>query len=142
MRNFHFIIILLHTGDASSPHGATCIQYNGSDGNSPSSKPSSPSSPAGAGNEGLTRQQLDLISQIMQQTKQANASITVASSGSNSTATTTLVVGGGGQTTGAKQAVQRPRTWNMQVSAFIIFEYYNLEFSRDSWAKIDKALLI
>lgn len=77
------------TGDASSPHGATCIQYNGGDG----SKPSSPSSPAGAGNEGLTRQQLDLISQIMQQTKQANAGIAAA---------------------GQKQT-QRPRTWNMQV---------------------------
>jgi hypothetical protein len=40
-------------------------------------------------NEGLTRQQLDLISQIMKQTTQAN---------------------------GQKATVQRPRTWNMQVS--------------------------
>lgn len=118
---------MLFAGDASSPHGATYIQYNGGgggggsggiDGSSPSSKPSSPSSPAGAGNEGLTRQQLDLISQIMQQTKQANATV-VASSNSTTSATTTLVVGG--QTTGgAKQAVQRPRTWNMQVSFLCI----------------------
>lgn len=74
-------------GDASSPHGATCIQFNGGE-------PSSPSSPAGAGNEGLTRQQLDLISQIMQQTKQANAGITAAN---------------------GQRQTQRPRTWNMQV---------------------------
>jgi len=79
-------------GDASSPHGATCIQYqiNG-DGNTITainSKSPSPSSPTGMNNEGLTRQQLDLISQIMQQTKQAN---------------------------GHKTTVQRPRTWNMQV---------------------------
>lgn len=45
------------------------------------------------GNEGLTRQQLDLISQIMQQTKQANANIFANSS----------------------KSFQRPRTWNMQV---------------------------
>lgn len=81
-------------GDASSPHGATCIQYqiNG-DGNTMTainSKSPSPSSPTGINNEGLTRQQLDLISQIMQQTKQAN---------------------------GQKTTVQRPRTWNMQVRA-------------------------
>jgi len=57
------------------------------------SKSPSPSSPAGTGNEGLTRQQLDLISQIMQQTKQANANAN-----------------------GHKTSVQRPRTWNMQVS--------------------------
>jgi hypothetical protein len=49
---------------------------------------------AGAGNEGLTRQQLDLISQIMQQTKQASAGLEAAGQKSN----------------------QRPRTWNMQVS--------------------------
>jgi hypothetical protein len=55
------------------------------------SKSPSPSSPAGTSNEGLTRQQLDLISQIMQQTKQAN--------------------GQKSSTTGG----QRPRTWNMQV---------------------------
>lgn len=83
---------MIHLGDASSPHGATCIQYqmNG-DGNTITainSKSPSPSSPAGtSNNEGLTRQQLDLISQIMQQTKQANG----------------------------QKSVQRPRTWNMQV---------------------------
>lgn len=93
----------INQGDASSPHGATCIQFNSGDG----SKPSSPSSPAGAGNEGLTRQQLDLISQIMQQTKQANAGI---NGGIN---------GGSGSTSGQKQA-QRPRTWNMQVSSSIL----------------------
>lgn len=87
----HVCVLLLVIGDASSPHGANCIQFNGSDG----SKPSSPSSPAGTGNEGLTRQQLDLISQIMQQTKQANAGLTAA---------------------GGQKPVQRPRTWNMQVS--------------------------
>lgn len=95
---FGILVSHWHTyyiGDASSPHGATCIQFNGNDG----SKPSSPSSPAGAGNEGLTRQQLDLISQIMQQTKQANAGIN--------------------GTSGQRQT-PRPRTWNMQV--FIIFE--------------------
>lgn len=79
-------------GDASSPHGATCIQYQmNSDGNTITainSKSPSPSSPVGTSNEGLTRQQLDLISQIMQQTKQAN---------------------------GHKSTAQRPRTWNMQV---------------------------
>lgn len=84
-------------GDASSPHGATCIQYTNSDGSN--SKSPSPSSPAGAGNEGLTRQQLDLISQIMQQTKQANAAAV----------------------TGVRTH-QRPRTWNMQVR-FKLFYY-------------------
>jgi hypothetical protein len=58
------------------------------------SKSPSPSSPAGTSNEGLTRQQLDLISQIMQQTKQANGQKS-SSGGANA---------------------QRPRTWNMQVS--------------------------
>uniref|UniRef100_A0A1B0D0Y9 C2H2-type domain-containing protein n=1 Tax=Phlebotomus papatasi TaxID=29031 RepID=A0A1B0D0Y9_PHLPP len=79
------------SGDASSPHGATCIPFSSA--SDISSKPSSPSSPAGVGNEGLTRQQLDLISQIMQQTKQANAGLT-ASAGQRQT--------------------PRPRTWNMQ----------------------------
>lgn len=87
-----FRLFFVTKGDASSPHGATCIQYqiNG-DGNTITainSKSPSPSSPTGMNNEGLTRQQLDLISQIMQQTKQAN---------------------------GQKATVQRPRTWNMQV---------------------------
>lgn len=84
----------LTLGDASSPHGATCIQYQmNADGNTITainSKSPSPSSPAGTSNEGLTRQQLDLISQIMQQTKHAN---------------------------GHKSTAQRPRTWNMQVKS-------------------------
>lgn len=99
-------------GDASSPHGATCVQYSISSsggGNTSSdfnnSKPSSPSSPAGSGNgtgnEGLTRQQLDLISQIMQQTKQASTQVTISANHNN----------------GMKSYHQaRPRTWNMQVS--------------------------
>jgi uncharacterized Zn-finger protein len=91
------LFLLLPKGDASSPHGATCIQYqiNG-DGNTITainSKSPSPSSPTGGNNEGLTRQQLDLISQIMQQTKQAN---------------------------GQKATVQRPRTWNMQVGETVV----------------------
>lgn len=94
--NIVYISYFLYLGDASSPHGANCVQFNGGDG----SKPSSPSSPAGAGNEGLTRQQLDLISQIMQQTKQANAGLTATS---------------------GHKPVQRPRTWNMQVSGNILY---------------------
>ncbi|XP_037913271.1 serine-rich adhesin for platelets isoform X2 [Hermetia illucens] len=98
------------SGDASSPHGATCVQYSISSsggGNASSdfnnSKPSSPSSPAGSGNgtgnEGLTRQQLDLISQIMQQTKQASTQVTISANHNN----------------GMKSYHQaRPRTWNMQ----------------------------
>lgn len=90
----HIFCFLLSVGDASSPHGANCIQFNGGDGSK-----SSPNSPAGAGNEGLTRQQLDLISQIMQQTKQANAGLT---------------------SVGGQKPVQRPRTWNMQVNQIAI----------------------
>lgn len=102
---FFFLVSLnfISKGDASSPHGATCIYQINGDGNTITainSKSPSPSSPNGTttltatttNNEGLTRQQLDLISQIMQQTKQAN--------GQRSNTTTT---------------VQRPRTWNMQV---------------------------
>lgn len=88
-------------GDASSPHGATCIQYQmNADGNTITainSKSPSPSSPAGTSNEGLTRQQLDLISQIMQQTKQQHQA-----HGQKSSTTA--------------NGAQRPRTWNMQVS--------------------------
>lgn len=99
-----FSLNSISKGDASSPHGATCIYQINGDGNTITainSKSPSPSSPNGTttltatttNNEGLTRQQLDLISQIMQQTKQAN--------GQRSNTTTTTV--------------QRPRTWNMQV---------------------------
>lgn len=48
-------------------------------------------SPTGINNEGLTRQQLNLISQIMQQQQSK-------------------------QVSGQKTTAQRPRTWNMQVS--------------------------
>lgn len=99
-----FIFSVLHCiGDASSPHGSNCtIQFNGNGVTSgDGSKSTSPCLPAGSGNEGLTRQQLDLISQIMQQTK-ANAN-------GLSTITTTTTVNG------QKQQIQRPRTWNMQV---------------------------
>lgn len=87
-------------GDASSPHGSNCtIQFSGNGGTSgDGSKSTSPCLPASSGNEGLTRQQLDLISQIMQQTKANAAGL--------STVTTTV--------NGQKQ-IQRPRTWNMQV---------------------------
>ncbi|XP_021693695.1 uncharacterized protein LOC5566210 [Aedes aegypti] len=65
-------------------------------GGSSSSKSPSPSSPAGNGNEGLTRQQLDLITQIMQQTKQANAAAAAAAAA-------------------GQKVPPRPRTWNMQL---------------------------
>lgn len=127
---FEYLVAI--SGDASSPHGATCsIQFtsathgsciggissnsnsssssssNHSNGNHSStgnpsdasiySKSPSPSSPGGTGNEGLTRQQLDLITQIMQQTKQANAAAAAAASA-------------------GQKIPPRPRTWNMQVS--------------------------
>lgn len=90
----------IFAGDASSPHGSNCtIQFNGNGGTSgDATKSTSPCLPAGTGNDGLTRQQLDLISQIMQQTKANAAGL--------STVTTTV--------NGQKQ-IQRPRTWNMQV---------------------------
>lgn len=53
-------------------------------------------SPTGINNEGLTRQQLNLISQIMQQSKQA------------------------------KTTAQRPRTWNMQVTEAIAKKSINV----------------
>lgn len=84
----------LSAGDASSPHGSNCIQFNGHGVSGDGSKSTSP--PLSVGNEGLTKQQLDLISQIMQQTK-ANAGITATVNG--------------------QKTIQRPRTWNMQVNA-------------------------
>lgn len=144
-------------GDASSPHGANCVQYtttgsgddgSGSNSNSSvkqssavnvsvvssstqassssqcySSTPSPASSPSSntstksvAANDGLTRQQLDLISQIMQQTKQGNTQVTVA------TTTSSLKIAPNqppsplqNQTQSSQQQLQRPRTWNMQV---------------------------
>lgn len=84
-------------GDASSPHGSNCLQFNGNGVSGDGSKSSSPSLPAAAVNDGLSRQQLDLISQIMQQTK-PNVSLT----------STHLQNG--------QKSIPRPRTWNIQVS--------------------------
>lgn len=91
-------MFLIDLGDASSPHGSNCMQFNGNGVGGDGSKSSSPSLPASSGgNDGLSRQQLDLISQIMQQTK-PNVSLT----------TTTLPNG--------QKSIPRPRTWNIQVS--------------------------
>ncbi|XP_031619520.1 uncharacterized protein LOC116338427 isoform X2 [Contarinia nasturtii] len=81
------------SGDASSPHGSNCLQFNGNGVGGDGSK--SPSLPAATSNEGLSRQQLELISQIMQQTK-PNVSLTSAN-----------------QQNGQK-SIPRPRTWNIQ----------------------------
>ncbi|XP_037944342.1 sal-like protein 1, partial [Teleopsis dalmanni] len=65
--------------------------------------------------DGLTREQLDLISKIMQQTKQTSAQVTVSSSTSvNSYKVDTAIAPP--QTTSPQSIVQnRPRTWNMQL---------------------------
>ncbi|XP_055850932.1 uncharacterized protein LOC129915428 isoform X2 [Episyrphus balteatus] len=147
------------SGDASSPHGANCIQYttmgggddgSGSNSNSSvkqsssavnvsvvssstqanssssqcysvtSSPASSPSSNASsvksiAASEGLTRQQLDLISQIMQQTKQGNTQLTVASTSANLKITNQPPSPHqSSQAQSTQHQLQRPRTWNMQ----------------------------
>lgn len=73
------------------------MQFNGNGVGGDGSKSSSPSLPAATSNEGLSRQQLDLISQIMQQTK-PNMNLTPAN-----------------QQNGQK-SIQRPRTWNIQVT--------------------------
>lgn len=86
-------------GDASSPHGSNCLQFIGNSVSGDGSKSSSPSLPAAAANDGLSRQQLDLISQIMQQTK-PNVSLT----------STHLQNG--------QKSIPRPRTWNIQVSVW------------------------
>lgn len=112
---FHFFPLLLYLfflvslgnvyyklGDASSPHGSNCLQFNGSGVGGDGSKSSSPSLPAANGNEGLSRQQLDLISQIMQQAK-PNVSLTSSS------------------IQNGQKSIQRPRTWNIQVKAIAIF---------------------
>lgn len=90
--------IARNAGDASSPHGSNCLQFNGNiaGGDGSNSKSSSPSLPAATNTEGLTRQQLDIISQIMQQTK-ANPGFTSNNATNN------------------QRQIQRPRTWNMQV---------------------------
>ncbi|XP_026479235.1 zinc finger protein 556-like [Ctenocephalides felis] len=97
------------SGDASSPHGSSCIQYVASPTqsghrtatvshrsstnhtHSRSNSTSSTAISAGAGNEGLTTQQLELISQIMQQTKQQSL-----------------------QQQNINRNNKPPRTWNMQ----------------------------
>ncbi|KAH8271206.1 hypothetical protein KR018_001447 [Drosophila ironensis] len=56
--------------------------------------------------EGLTREQLDLISKIMQQTKQTSAQVTVSSP----TSVSSYKIN-----TNATPAPARPRTWNMQL---------------------------
>lgn len=96
------MVLLNESGDASSPHGSNCIQFNGN-GNSSreDSKSSSPSLPASNGTDGLSRQQIDLISQIMQQTR------------TNVNFSTTNIING------QKTTIQRPRTWNMQVNVSI-----------------------
>lgn len=88
-----FLLSAVTEGDASSPHGTTCTQHqiNGAGNTTATINSKSPllNTSIEMNNEGLTRHQLDLISQIMQQTKNSNGQ-----------KTTTL---------------QRPRTWNMQV---------------------------
>jgi len=56
--------------------------------------------------EGLTREQLDLISKIMQQTKQTSAQVTVSSP----TSVSSYKIN-----TNSSQSQNRPRTWNMQL---------------------------
>lgn len=85
----------MNLGDASSPHGSNCLQFHSNGVGGDGSKSSSPSLPAANSNEGLSRQQLDLISQIMNQTK-PNVSLTA------------------NQPNGQK-SIPRPRTWNIQV---------------------------
>lgn len=70
--------------------------------------------------EGLTREQLDLISKIMQQTKQTSAQVTVSSPTSvNSykvdTNPSSAALGLMGQQHGTSGTASRPRTWNMQL---------------------------
>ncbi|EDW44929.1 GM19662, partial [Drosophila sechellia] len=56
--------------------------------------------------EGLTREQLDLISKIMQQTKQTSAQVTVSSP----TSVSSYKIN-----TNSSPSQNRPRTWNMQL---------------------------
>ncbi|XP_017058457.1 LOW QUALITY PROTEIN: serine-rich adhesin for platelets [Drosophila ficusphila] len=56
--------------------------------------------------EGLTREQLDLISKIMQQTKQTSAQVTVSSP----TSVSSYKIN-----TNSSSSQNRPRTWNMQL---------------------------
>ncbi|XP_049302928.1 serine-rich adhesin for platelets isoform X2 [Bactrocera dorsalis] len=70
--------------------------------------------------EGLTREQLDLISKIMQQTKQTSAQVTVSSPTSvNSykvdTNPSSSTLGASGTHHAVSGSSGRPRTWNMQL---------------------------
>lgn len=96
---FAFTFLRLKIGDASSPHGSNCLRFNGTGIGGDGSKSSSPSLPAANGNEALSRQQLDLISQIMQQAK-PNVSLT-----------STNIQNG-------QKSIPRPRTWNIQVKTY------------------------
>lgn len=99
-------------GDASSPHGSNCLQFNGSGVGGDGSKSSSPSLPAANGNEGLSRQQLDLISQIMQQAK-PNVSLTSSS------------------IQNGQKSIQRPRTWNIQVKTIAFFFIFHKMYTNN-----------
>lgn len=71
------------------------------------------------GGEGLTRQQLDLISQIMQQTKQSSAQVTVSTATNVNSYKIDTATSTNAQSTTVQQihnsSLNRPRTWNMQV---------------------------
>ncbi|KAH8354356.1 hypothetical protein KR084_008994 [Drosophila pseudotakahashii] len=72
--------------------------------------------------EGLTREQLDLISKIMQQTKQTSAQVTVSSP----TSVNSYKIN-----TSSSPSQNRPRTWNMQLvgvnySLYEIYLSYNI----------------
>ncbi|XP_049826853.1 uncharacterized protein LOC109598471 isoform X2 [Aethina tumida] len=91
------------SGDAASPHGSSCIQY------APPPTSTSAASPgtsggksqlqqllaidpakggSGGNNDGLTKQQLDLIHQIMEQTQRQSQQQTTATNSKTSTVTT------------------------------------------------------
>lgn len=63
--------------------------------------------------DGLTREQLDLISKIMQQTKQTSAQVTVSSP----TSVSSYKIN-----TETTQVSSRPRTWNMQLVSICVEE--------------------
>lgn len=68
--------------------------------------------------EGLTREQLDLISKIMRQTKQTTAQVTVSSP----TSSQSYKIDTNPQATVQTQTQNsRPRTWNMQLVSFFLF---------------------
>ncbi|XP_030764094.1 flocculation protein FLO11 isoform X2 [Sitophilus oryzae] len=88
------------TGDAASPHGSSCIQYAPPPSGSPTLKESGgnkdgksqlqqllstePAKNSTGSNDGLTKQQLDLIHQIMEQTQRQNQVIATSPSSSKS----------------------------------------------------------